>query len=415
MNQIADSYVKLVLALGQHDGDYVDAYHGPMEWVGEIEREVEEEVKVIGKKGSLERIHDEANSLLSGLPSMAVPHGDEIVQLRHKYLGKQIRALIARAEALLGKRFSFDEESDAYYDAVAPSYTEDHFRKIRSDLGSILPGSGNIPERYENLKNGFIVPREKLDAVFSAAIDECRKRTKKYIHMPADESFNLEYVNKKPWSGYNWFKGNAHSIIQLNTDLPIFIDRAIDLAAHEGYPGHHVYNSLLELHLFKEKGWVEFSVFPLFSPQALIAEGTANYGIEVAFTPSERINFERETLFPLAGLDPSKVELYYSVHELFMRLAYAGNEAARGYLDGRFSVEKAVEWLMEYALMSRERAEQRVKFFDKYRSYVINYNLGQDLVKGYIEKRIRKGDNALNRWNEFAQLLASPRLPSGLR
>ncbi len=415
MNQIAESYVKLVLALGLHDADYVDAYYGPKEWVGEIEREVEEEVKFKGKNGSLDRIRDEAKSLLSELPPTAAPTGDEIVQLRHKYLTKQIRALIARAETLLEKKLLFDEESEAYYDAIAPIYPEDHFRKIRNDLDSILPGHGRIPERYDNFKNQFIIPGEKLDAAFSVAIEECRKRTKEHISLPTDESFNLEYVNKKPWSGYNWFKGNAHSLIQLNTDLPIFIDRAVDLAAHEGYPGHHVYNSLLELHLFKQKGWVEFSIFPLFSPQALIAEGTANYGIEVVFTPSERIDFEREILFPLAGLDPSKVELYYRIHELSMRLAYAGNEAARGYLDGKITAEKAIEWLVEYALMSHQRAEQRIEFFDKYRSYVINYNLGQDLVKQYLERLGATADNPAKRWEEFAKLLASPRLPSGLR
>ena len=32
MNDIAERYVKLVLALGQHDKDYVDAYYGPAEW-----------------------------------------------------------------------------------------------------------------------------------------------------------------------------------------------------------------------------------------------------------------------------------------------------------------------------------------------------------------------------------------------
>ena len=34
-------------------------------------------------------------------------------------------------------------------------------------------------------------------------------------------------------------------------------------------------------------------------------------------------------------------------------------------------------WLERYALHSRPRAEQRVRFFDQYRSYVINYNLGK--------------------------------------
>ena len=32
MDKIAEQYVKLVLALGQHDADYVDAYYGPPEW-----------------------------------------------------------------------------------------------------------------------------------------------------------------------------------------------------------------------------------------------------------------------------------------------------------------------------------------------------------------------------------------------
>ena len=32
MDKIAEQYVKLVLAMGQHDADYVDAYYGPPEW-----------------------------------------------------------------------------------------------------------------------------------------------------------------------------------------------------------------------------------------------------------------------------------------------------------------------------------------------------------------------------------------------
>lgn len=79
---------------------------------------------------------------------------------------------------------------------------------------------------------------------------------------------------------------------------------------------------------------------------------------------------------------------YYRVHALVLKLAYAGNEAARGYLDGKMSKEDAVNWLVDYGLYARERAEQRIKFIEKYRSYVINYNLGQDMVKNFIEKTV---------------------------
>ena len=123
----------------------------------------------------------------------------------------------------------------------------------------------------------------------------------------------MEYVTGKSWSGYNWYQGGATSLIQVNTDLPIYIDRAIDLAAHEGYPGHHVYNALLEENLVRGRGWIEFTVYALFSPQSLIAEGTANFGIDVAFPGPERVAFERDHLFPLAGLDPARADEYYAI------------------------------------------------------------------------------------------------------
>jgi hypothetical protein len=60
-------------------------------------------------------------------------------------------------------------------------------------------------------------------------------------------------------------------------------------------------------------------------------------------------------------------------------------------------------------------AEQRTRFFDTYRSYVINYNLGKDLVKQYVESAGGVATQPARRWQEFVRLLASPRLPSGLR
>jgi hypothetical protein len=170
----------------------------------------------------------------------------------------------------------------------------------------------------------------------------------------------------------------------------------------------------------RDRGWIEFSVYPLFSPQSLIAEGTANFGIEVAFPGHERTAFEREKLYPLAGLDPSKAERYAEVQSLLQGLSYAGNEAARQYLNGKsvngeISRHEAEAWLVRYGLMSPERAAQRVRFIDQYRSYVINYNLGQDLVRQYIEKRGGTPERPEERWREFAKLISSPRLPSGLR
>ena len=409
MDTIAASYVQLVLDVGQHDPNYVDAYYGPSEW----------QEQAIARRVPLDEIRARTQSLIDGLDAIGMTaRMDEMAYLRHQYLTKQLQSLRARVEMLSGKRLSFDEESAALYDATSPRNNPPYFAFILSELDAVLPrydGKSTLQERYEQFRSVFVIPVEKLDAVFSAAIEECRKRTKRHLSLPQDETFTVEYITAKPWSAYNWYKGGSRSVIQVNTELPIYIDRAIDLAAHEGYPGHHVYNVLLEDNLLRKRGWVEFSVYALFSPQSLIAEGSANYGIKVAFSREERLGFERDVLFPLAGLDASKVEMYYRVADLSDRLAYADNEAARRYLDGEMSRDRAVQFLMKYRLMSRERAEQRLRFIDTYRSYVINYNLGQDLVRQYIESREGTSGNQARIWEEFAKLLSSPRLPSGLR
>jgi hypothetical protein len=415
MNQTAESYIKLALAVGQHDPFYVDAYYGPPE----LQKQAE------AAKRPLPEIRAEAESLLAALrshPPAAASADTPLLQLRHEYLTRQLQSLVARIDLLGGKKMTFDEESKALYDAVAPTYDESHFQKIVDELGTLLPvssgggpGDGSLTDRLDRFRQGFVIPADRLGRVFDAAIAECRRRTSEHIALPAGESFTVEYVTDKPWSAYNWYKGSYHSLIQVNTDLPIFIDRAIDLACHEGYPGHHVYNALLEQHMVKGRGWPEFSVYPLFSPQSLIAEGTANFGIEVAFPGPERVAYEKKVLFPLAGLDPAAADRYYHVQELIQKLSYAGNEAARRYLDGKIPREQAVDWLIRYSLTPRDRSEQRIRFIERYRSYVINYNWGQDLVKEYVEKHGGTADHPQERWRIFTDLISSPRLPSGLK
>ncbi len=409
LKSIAERYVRLVLAVGQHDTDYVDAYYGPPEWRVAAEKE----------KLTLEAIDKRAEALLAELPGIPttspIKSDAELWKLRLQYLERQLSALRARVAMLGGKRFTFDEESLALYDAVAPRHTEADFDAVLAKLEAMLPGQGALIQRYDKFREAFVIPRDRVDQVFRMAIRACRDRTTSTVDLPPNESFTIEYVTNRSWSGYNWYQGNFKSLIQVNMDLPIYVDRAVDLACHEGYPGHHVYNVLLEKHLVRDRGWVEFSVYPLFSPQSLIAEGTANYGIEVAFAKNDRLVFERDVLFPLARLDGSRAQEYYDVQTLVDQLSYAGNEAARRYLDGTIDAAAAAEWLERYAMMPRARAEQRVKFFDQYRSYVINYNLGKDLVRMFVERRTRSDNSSARKWREFAALLSSPRLPSSLK
>ena len=291
MNDVAEQYVKLVLEIGIYKPDYVDAYYGPEEWkaVNTSNNKVDSNV--------IASLTGKVDDLLNKLEAFSEYQATGLETQRYRFLYKQLLSAKGMISIIAGGEFTFDMEAKILYDAEPPQYSTGYFQR-RLTICTCMQ---------------FIIPEAKLDAVFSAAIIECRNRTSKYIELPEGESFKVEYVNDKPWGAYNWYKGKCFSIIQVNTDLPVYIDRAVDLAAHEGYPGHHIYNTLLEEKLTKHKGWKEFSVYPLFSPISLIAEGSANFGIEMAFPKNSRMKFEKEVLFPLANLDSSKVDLYYKV------------------------------------------------------------------------------------------------------
>src|SRR5438094_3881557 len=141
MNAVAERYVHLVLALGQHDPDYVDAFYGPAEWKTQAEKE----------KKSLDAIGAEAAELIATLAKTpdAGNSGDEMVKLRREYLQKQVTALAARVRMLKGEKLKFDDESRALYDAVAPTFSDSHFDKIIDQLEKKIPGTGSLWERYE--------------------------------------------------------------------------------------------------------------------------------------------------------------------------------------------------------------------------------------------------------------------------
>ena len=395
LDNLAEQYVKLALAVGEHHPYYVDAYYGPSEWR-------------TGEKRPFKDLKVDISTLLDQLEQ--VPNSEAQSQ-RKAFLQVQTKSMLTFIQIINKEKVSFDDESLRLYDAVSPNITEAELDKALNKLDLMLPGNGSVSERMNDFIEQFVIPKDKLDSVFKAAVVESRKRTKQYIELEEQESFTIEYVQDKVWSGYNWYQGNSYSLIQVNTDFPIYIARAIDLASHEGYPGHHVFNSLMEKHLVNGKGWIEYSVYPLFSPMSLLAEGSANYGVDVVFPHAERIKFEKDVLFPLAGLDASKVELYYQVQTVKQQLSYADNMVAKRYLDGEIDDQKAIELLVKYTLVTEKKAQQRLGFINANRAYVINYNLGQDIVKNYIEKQTKTGtQNEV--WALFSELLANPKTAS---
>jgi hypothetical protein len=426
--------VRLALRLGLHDPDYVDAYIGPPEWkpsaadtararqvpVAELRGEADRLIRQLEKAATRgDAGHPRPSTWMSagrpaaparGEPGFATP------EERVSCLDAHLRSLRARIGILAGAHPSFDEESKALFGHVAPSYSLDSLEAALAALSDFLPGPGDLASRVEAYRACFVIPPDRIEAVTRAAIDEARRRTLTHLELPAGERFTMELVTGEPWGAYNWYRGGFHSVIQVNTDLPVHVSDAVALACHEGYPGHHVQNLLIDANSVRARGWNEFSVFPLFSPGSLVNEGAAEYGVTLAFPDSERVAFEMDVLFPLARLDPSLAAEYGRFRELTRRLRGAGIECARRYLDGRMTRDEAIAFGCRYGLESRSEAEQSIAFYDRYRSYLINYEAGEDLVRGYIERTADgAGRTTDQRWESLRGLAVFPFLPSDSR
>ena len=401
INSLAENYVRLGLTIGQYDADFVDAYYGPDSLKPAISKS-----DIFPKDSLLNLVTELRSSLKNSTEKL-----NDTSKVRARWMSQQLLAFDRRIRIYSGEFKTFDEESKELFGISAPIYPEKHYKLLLDSLNKLLPGTGSVQDRFQNLANRFIIPENKLDTIFKTTIAEARKSTKAYYSLPETETFTIEYVKDKPWSGYNWYKGNYTSVIQINTDTRIFIERAIDVGSHESYPGHHVYNMLLEKNLYQDKGWVEISLYPLFSPQSFIAEGSANYGIDLVYPGNKKVKFAKEILLPLARLDTAYIANYFNALAIRGKLNYARNEAARGIVNQTMTDKQALEWLMNYCLYNKETALKSISFIKKYRSYVINYNYGQDLVRNYIES---KGADTEKRWEVFEKLLSNPVLPKEL-
>jgi hypothetical protein len=401
LDEIAKDYVQMQLEIGEREPGYIDAYYGPPDW----------QAAAKAAPRSLADLAKAADELSRRTASIETASTDRMEQRRRAFLLAQLKAAQTRLRMLQGEKLSFADEAEGLFGVRPELKPLSAYDPVLAQIETLVPGTGALSDRVDAFQNRFTIPKDRLEPVFRATIDECKRRTGEHIPLPADEKFTLEFVTGKSWSGYNWYKGKATSLIQVNTDLPIRLSRAVDLGCHEGYPGHHVYNLLLERALARERGWTEFTVYPLYSPQSLIAEGTANYGIELAFPGPERLRYEAEALYPLAGLSAAAAPQYLALQDAMQALAGARFTIARDYLEGRLSREQAIELTRRYQLVSRPRAEQSIAFTDQYRSYVINYGLGLDMVRAHIEAA---GEDPDARWAKMTRILSEPTLPQDL-
>ncbi len=405
LDAIARDYVVLQLTIGEKEAGYIDAYYGPPEFSARA--------KVAAPRESVADLEARAATLRSRAQRFADDGGPgtTLEERRARFLTAQLTAALTRLSMQRGEKLSFVEEARGLFGVTPELPPLASFEPVLAEIERLVPGEGPLWQRLEAFNARFDIPKERLPAVFDAAIAECKRRTLEYMTLPPGEAFEIGYVTDKPWSGYNYYQGDYRSRIEINIDLPVRLNRAVDLGCHEGYPGHHAYNALLEKNLVWGRGWTEFSVYPLYSPQSLIAEGSANFGIDLAFPGDEQLVFETEVLAPLAGLPTDGLDEYRRLNGATRALGSARYTIAAQYLAGEIDADRARLLLQQYQLLSPERAAHSLRFIDTYRSYIINYGLGRDMVQASVE---RAGPGQDERWTKMIELLSEPTLPSDL-
>jgi hypothetical protein len=370
----AESYVRLVLALAERDSDSLDTYRGSAAW----------QAQARDRHLSLAEVRAGATALavaLSGLPD----------GVRRDFLRRQLEALVARIDILQGARPKFDDEARMLFGleglegregrerGEAPEGQQEP-RAVRAELDRLLPGHGDLAARYAAFDRQFLVASDRLPAVLARAVEGCRSATRTHIALPPDERVQLEYVRELPWSAFTRYEGRFLSRVQVNATLPLTVDRALDLACHEAYPGHHTINVLLESRFGASRP--ELLVQPLFSPQSLLHEAAASLAPSLAFSDAARAAFERDELFPLAGLDPSGAGRHAAVGRLVDRLRGVEIDVARRYLDGALDFPRASAALERDALMPS--ADETLKFLNRFRSYAATYTIGRDRLSAVV-------------------------------
>lgn len=389
MDAWAARYVSMALSLAHIDSKEVDSYYGPPE------------LDARSRSGtmSVDELRADASKLLDELES---DRKQEDLPRRER-----LHARVARFVALLEiieapNALSFDQEARRVYGLVANVENGNQRQLAVVQLEALLPGDGTLASRADSFRNRFVVPAEKREAVFNRALGECRTRTLAHWSLPKDEKVEVEWSDAVPAASHQ-YHGGYRSTLKINPLSVAFVGSAVDVACHEGYPGHHTQFLVMEAASGKRGLPIEDTVVLSRSPESMLREGAANYGIDLAFPLEDRVVFERDVLFPLAGFPPELAEKYVRVHHLISELALSVMPILSSYRDGSIGFDAAARALEDEALISSPQA--LLRFVDQVGAYAAGYTVARDQIHNYVEAR--SGGRPSGQWRVLRNILSN--------
>jgi hypothetical protein len=427
INALAIEFARIALQFAQHKPDEVDSYFGPASL-----RPASTAARV-----PLDALAQRAHHLVEQLdtPSSSDTEVQSDARSRQGRLLAEARALATVIdERASGTHLSFDDEARKAYGMPVEQVDAAQIDAVLAALDRALPasasaspsssssssstgsragaGSESLASRFGEYRKRFAVPADRRRAVFEAALDGCRARTAAHWSLPAGEHLDVKWDPSAP-GAWHRYDGRGRSTLTINPAAVEFIDTAVDLACHEGYPGHHAQFLLADRVAgigAPGSAPLEGTVALLRSPSAMLREGAANYAVDLAFPADERLSFERDTLFPIAGFNSASAGSYFEVRQLVRALEPAIVPILREYRDGRLSSTEAAERLESRALVSSPQA--LLRFVDDLGPYVLGYTVARDRVASYVANQARSGhgngDSETDAWTVLKELLTTP-------
>jgi len=397
-DRIAEVYVRLALAIDRHLSGYVDAYFGPRGWREEVNASDPQPLK------SLARIADQ---LLEQLGECS-----GIDATRRHFLLKQVTALRFMIHVLGGSRASMREQGQMFYD-VTPRWTDEaEFHEAHRALDELLPPGKTLHERNRKHKEEVKVSIDTFRRLIQLTMNEFRRRTMERFPLPENDSVELVFVEGKPWPAFNRYLGDFTSRIEINTDLPFYVNLAVYLVSHELYPGHHTEFSIKERELYSKRGRKEHCILPLNTPAIVVSEGIAERGRRVVMSDEEWVAWHSEVLYPAAGLDHLDAGRRFLVEKASRKMDGVYGNAVLLFLesDQTSADHEVIEYFRKFRLSSKEDAQSYLRFIKSplFHTHYLTYLHGGALVDELL-KRFEDREHWFNR------LLAEPVTPDLIR
>jgi len=361
LDGVAEGYVRVALQLAQHDPGLVEAWRGPGEW----------------RPGPRVPVAPLLQRIL-GLRQALAGHAEGGSDDRRRYLAGQLAALELAARRLLGENGTFAAEALAGFGYVVTEPNAASAAASREAISRELPGSQPLATRYAEFRKRLIVPASKAEDVMRAALDACQAATRGAFGPPPDESVELVFVDDSPWDGFAQYLGGHRTRISINRRAAMDVSRALRLACHEGYPGHHWQFMLIDDELVRGRGWQEFALAPAFGPHLFVSEGAAEVAADLAFPPAARVEIYRDVLFPLAGLPVADAARLARVEGHVATLEPVAVQIIGEYLDGTLTHVATAGRLRQEALTLEPDA--LLMFAERFRSRVLAYPAGRAAV-----------------------------------